>query len=215
MAGNLPVPLGIEMKLTWTLSGTPAAINILHFRNTNAAALSQAFVDVTSTSVKGLFTSSGLAALVWSNVALQTMALRDMTANSNPWLVGAGPATPGTGTENPLPAATALVVSLATGLRGRSYNGRYYSWGWTELANDAAGGATAGASTAAVSFVTGVQNLLNGGANPFVLAVLSRFTTPPGGTATERNPPVLTAVTSVHTKDQRWDVQRRRAVPGI
>jgi hypothetical protein len=215
MAGNLPVTGGVEMKLTWTLNGTPSALNILHFLQNPVTAMTQARADAISTAVKASFTSSAWAADVWSGVALATVAVRDMGSNTNPWYIGAGVATPGTSAANPLPAATALVISLSTGLRGRSYNGRVYLWGASEDANDVGGGIAALAGGHARTFVENIGGYM-AQSQQSLPAVLSRFTTPPGGTgAIERNPPVLTQVTGVLLRDNRWDVQRRRAVPGI
>lgn len=215
MAGNLPVTGGVEMKLTWTLSGTPSALNILHFLQNPVTAMTQARADAISTAVKGAFTASAHVASIWTNVALATVAVRDLGSNTNPWYVGTGTPVPGTSAANPLPAATALVISLTTGLRGRSFNGRVYLWGFTEDANDAAGGVAAVNGANARLFVETIASS-TAAAQSWQPALLSRFTTPPGATAPiERNPPILTQVTGIILKDSRWDVQRRRAVPGI
>lgn len=216
MAGNLPVPNGIALKLVWNLSGVPAALNILNFNNLSGGVVDQAAANAVDGLVKTAFASSGLAASIWSSVALARIELRDLDALSNPWYIGSGAATPGTSAANPLPAATALVVSLATGLRGRSYNGRYYQWGYTEDANDAAGGATAAAAANTVAFVSAINTAMQGAPRAWNICVLSRWTRPLiGPPSVERQPPIVTPVTSIHTKDLRWDVQRRRAVPGI
>jgi len=215
MAGNLPVPLGLEMKLTWTFNAQDWALNILHFRNPAGAVVTQAIADAAATSVRGQFSTSGLAAVVHTGFALSKVEIRSMVANSDPWFLGAGAAVPGTSTDNPLPAATSLVVTEYTGLRGRSYKGRVYLTGFTEAANDTVGGATPATAGAAASFILGIMGALAGATPSLVLCVLSRFTTtPPATTPVERTPPLLTTVTQV-AANQRWDVQRRRAVPGI
>lgn len=215
MAGNLPVPNGVEMKLTWALAGTPQAINILHFSNPSAATMTQAIADARAASVRTAFTSSALNAQIHTSVTLAKIELRSMTANSDAWFTGAGATVAGTATGKILPAATALVVSLKTGLRGRSYNGRIYLWGFAEVANDTAGGVATAAAVAASTFASTIRTSFAGASPAFVSSVLSRFTTPPGATAPiERTPPILTPV-ATEPADQRWDVQRRRAVPGI
>lgn len=218
MAGNLPVANTTEVKIVWGQGGVPAALTILHYIHPVGFIMNQSEIDVMSTGIKSSFTSSGLAAVCWTGMSLMRVEARNMDSNSDPWWVAPGAAVPGTSAANPLPAATSLVVSLKTGLRGRSYNGRVYLWGFTEDANDVAGGASAPAAAAAPAFITAIsQFILAGGTLP--LAILSRWTTPPGsppGTAPiERNPPLRTLVTSMTLKDTRWDVQRRRAVPGI
>lgn len=215
MAGNLPVPNGAELKIVWGLNGVPAALNILHYAHPTAASMSQALADAASTHVKNAFSVTALNAQIFAGVSLMRVEIRHMDANSDPWFIGAGTAVPGTAAGNPLPAATSFVVSVTTGMRGRSFNGRIYLWGWTEDANDTLGGITAAGSTAALGFCQQLGSL--GASLPgYSLGVLSRFTTPPLSTvAIERNPPLLTAANGFVVKDSRWDVQRRRAVPGI
>lgn len=219
MAGNLPVPQGAEVKLVWQHNGVDAALNILHFGHDVGAVMNQAKADAIATLVRAQFsTAGGLASQVNTAVSLARIESRHMDALSDPWFVGAGAAVPGTSTANPLPAATSFVVTLRTGLRGRSYNGRVYIWGLTEDVNDAAGGITAlGAETCRAFIALIMTNMAS--TQQWDLGVLSRWTTPPtappGTPPTERQPPLLTPVTAVVFKDQRWDVQRRRAVPGI
>lgn len=218
MAGNLPVPNGLEAKLVWSFGGTPFALNILHFSHEVGTTHTQARADTLSSIIATALTASGHGASLATGVTLARTESRHMDQNSDPWFIGSAAAVPGTGAGNPLPAATAFVVTLKTGLRGRSYNGRVYLWGFTEDANDAAGGITAAGSNNAVAFVSQVRT------NAAVqlglsLSVLSRFTTPagslPGAPSVERNPPVLTGTISVVALDSRWDTQRRRAIPGI
>lgn len=218
MAGNLPVPQGAEVKLVWAFNGTPYALNILHFTHDIGAAMTQAKADAIAALVRAAFPASQLAAHVHTGVTLLRVESRHMDSNTDPWFVGSGGPTPGTGAGNPLPAATAFVVTLKTGLRGRSYNGRVYTWGWTEDANDVAGGITAAGSTAATTFVLSIQGNMSS-AQQLTMGVLSRWTTPPTAPPntppTERTPPLITPVTAVVALDSRWDVQRRRAIPGI
>jgi hypothetical protein len=216
MAGNLPVTNGVEVKLVWTATGVPWALNILHFTNSTGTSMTQSRADSISTVVKSAFTTSLLPAQLHTSAALNRVEVRSMTANSDPWFVGAGAAVPGTATGKPLPSATALVVTLKTGLRGRSYNGRYYQWGWGEIANDTAGGATAAAANSLGGFINTMRTNLSGAPSSLSMAILSRYTTPPGQTASiERNPPILTPVTAEVLLDSRWDTQRRRAIPGV
>jgi hypothetical protein len=215
MAGNLPVPRGVEVKITWSAGGTAQALNILHFDNTTSATMTQAVANTIGTAVRNAMGTSALAGQLHTSITLSKVEVRSMTANSDPWYVSTGAAVPGTGTGKPLPAANALVVTLNTLFRGRSYKGRVYLWGFAELANDTAGGATAAAQAAAIKFIDDIKTSVGGGTPALNLAVLSRWSTPPGGTTSiERNPPILSLVAS-QSADARWDVQRRRAVPGI
>jgi hypothetical protein len=219
MAGNRPVPQGLEVKLVWAWNGNPSAINIFHFAHELGAVHTQARADAIATAIRSAYTTAGqLGSFNHTGVTLARIESRHMDAATDPWFIGAGAAVAGTSAANPLPAATSFVVSLRTGLRGRSFNGRVYLWGWTEDANDAAGGIAAAAAEAGRTFVGNVGGgVLSAAQSTF--SVLSRFTTPagspPGTVATERVPPLLTPVTAAVTADLRWDVQRRRAVPGI
>lgn len=216
MAGNLPVPNAVQLKIVWNLNGVPSALNILNWANPQNNIVNQAAADAVDTGVKAGFTASGLAAQLYSGVSLARIELRNLASNSNPWFVGAGAAVPGTSASNPLPAATSFVISIPTGLRGRSFNGRYYQWGFTEDANDVNGGCTVAASTATRDFLNQVGGVMGAVPRAWTIGVLSRFTTAPGSTTPiERNPPLLTVASGIVVKDQRWDVQRRRAIPGI
>lgn len=218
MAGNLPVPQGVEVKLVWTLDGNPAALNILHFRNATGLAITQTKANSMSAVVKAAFTASALAGQITTRVALAEVHVRSMVANSDAWFIGVGAAVAGTSAANPLPAATSFVITLRTGQRGRSFNGKVYLWGYTEDANDALGGMTAAGANASNDFIGVTKNNMASAEN-MTLALLSRWTTPagspPDAPPVERNPPILTDVTTNLFRDQRWDVQRRRAVPGI
>jgi hypothetical protein len=200
----------------WTLNGDPFALNILHFRNTGNAAITQANADAIDGQVKAAFGSSALTGQYYSGVALASVSTRNLAASTNPWFIGSGAPVSGTGVGKPLPAATSFVVTLRTGQRGRSFNGRVYLAGWAEVANDTTGGATPTARTAALAFMDAIRVALVTGTPTLELAILSRVTTPPGTeTPTIRPTPLTTAVTGIVASDLRWDTQRRRAVPGV
>lgn len=215
MAGNLPVPNGVELRIVWTFQGAPHALNILHFHNPSGATITQAVANQVDTAVKAAFTSSGHAANIVAAFALARAEVRSMTSNTDPWFPGSAAAVVGTSVADPLPAAVSLVITNLTGLRGRSFMGRTYLTGFGEGVNDPSGGCTLAAANAAALFVLTIRTSLAGATPSLVQSVLSRWTTPPSGTLQERNPPILTPVTSNALKDQRWDTQRRRAVPGI
>ena len=219
MAGNLNVPFGLECKLLWTWQGQPHALNILHFRNATSAAITQTTANTIDTVIKTAFTNSAIIGQFATGYALANVSSRSMIAATDPWFIGTGAAVPAAGAGNPLPAATSFVVTLRTGQRGRSFQGRVYLAGWSEDANDAAGGITQAAANTALAFIDGIRVGMATNVPAFTLAILSRWTTPlgsaPGTPATERNPPLLVDVTGIVNADLRWDTQRRRAVPGV
>jgi hypothetical protein len=216
MAGNLPLANGVQCKLTWTWQGNPHALNILHFAGPLGNTIDQTIANTIDGSIKSALTSSGLLADLATGYALQNVSTRSMTNNSDPWYVGAGAPVAGSSIENPLPAAVSFVVTLRTGLRGRSYQGRVYLAGFSEGANDTLGGITALASGHATAFIDGIRVGMVTGTPSLTMGVVSRFTTiPPATTAIERNPPVINSVTGIVAMDLRWDTQRRRATPGV
>lgn len=216
MPGNLPVPLGVEVKLIWGWQGAPYAINVLHFRNTPATPIDQIRANAIDTLIKGQYSgASSQGSVNHTGVTLIAVHTRDMRDNTNIEWVGAGSAVPGTATGDPLPAAVSFVQTLKTAKRGRSYQGRIYAWGFTEASNDVLGGVVAATQSAVATFWAGILSNMSSQQN-MQQCVLSRFTTPPGASApVERDPPELTTVTAIVQRDTRWDYQRRRAIPGI
>lgn len=218
MAGNLPVPQGLECKIVWQLAGQDWALNILHFQHAVGTLHTQTRADTLSTLVKTALTSSALGGQLHPTVGLARVESRHMDSNSDPWFIGAGAPVVGTGTGDILAPQLVFCATLRTGLRGRSFNGRVYLGGFTEAANDAGGLVTTAATAAAINFL---QAIASEAVTQLQLnhSILSRWTTPPtappGTPPTERNPPILSPVTAHTARDQRWDTQRRRAIPGI
>lgn len=218
MAGNLPVPQGVEAKLVFTKLGVPFALNILHFEHAVGQLHSQARADQLDALVKTAFTASSLATMIHPNVALARVESRHMDSNSDPWYLGSGAAVAGTGTGEPLPPQISFAVPLKTGLRGRSYNGRVFLTGFTEASNDTNGQISAAGAGFCAAFLDQIRsNALT--QLSFTMGVLTRWMTPPGSPPNtppiERNPPDITPITSSTGADLRWDTQRRRAIPGI
>lgn len=218
MAGNLPVPQGVEVKLVWARSGVPFAVNILHFRHAVGQLHDQTRANTISAIYGTAMTSSGLGGLLHTTVSLARTESRHMDSNTDPWFIGSQAAVPGSAAGDLMPLYTAFVVTQKTGLRGRSFNGRVYISGWAEGVNDATGQISQAGATAADAFVGNAHNEMQTQLG-LVSSILSRWTTPPGSppntAPTERNPPILTPVTTILNLDLRWDVQRRRIVPGI
>jgi hypothetical protein len=218
MPGNLPVPGGVEIRLFWGSPTTNDAVTVLHCRTANPGLVDQAFANLVDTTVKGQFTTSGLAAHIVPQVHLHTVGVRNMAdSTAIEYLGGTTPTAPGTDpVTTPLPANVSVCVSGSTGLRGASFRSRTYLWGFGTDAVAPAGGVSDAVNTAAPAFMNGLRTALAGLPNALTLCVLSRFTTPPGATAPlERNPPILTTINSYALKDRVFDSQRRRAVPGI
>lgn len=217
-AGNLPVPQGVEIRWFYEdADGAGQAICVLHAKNTASAPIDQAAANSVAGVIRGAFTTSLYATHVVPDIRLGRVDVRDQSDLTRPAFAGTGAAVPGTSVvPTPLPAATAFVVSGFTGLRGASYRSRTYLWGFSTSAVDPAGGMSSAAAGHCLDFMEAIRTGLLGATPSLQVSVLSRFHKGPTDPVTvERNPPILTQITSYGLKDLRFDVQRRRAVPGI
>lgn len=218
MAGNLPTPNGVELKLVFSKAGVPFALNIIHFTHTLGQVHNQTRADSIDSIYKAAMTSSGFGATLGTTITLARVDSRHMDSNEDAWFRGGTPPVAGTGTGDLLPPQVAFVVSLVTGKRGRSFNGRVYLTGFVEAVCDPAGQITATARDACVNFLgTAAGQMVT--QLQLTAGLLSRWTTPPGSPPntppTERNPPIITPLTNHLALDSRFDTQRRRAIPGI
>jgi len=206
---SVVVPEACFLRLIWTLSGVPYAVNVLGVRNAGHLAITQAIANSVGSAVKTGFASSGLNAQLATTISLGNVGLRDIGSANQPEYLDTGAAVPGTAAGDPLPPQIALCVTLRTALAGRSFRGRSYIPGFTEAANGTTGTASAAASTAAINFVNACATSL--ASSGLALAVVSR----PAPSATPPRAGFVNNVTAVLTRDLIWDTQRRRARPGI
>jgi hypothetical protein len=190
------------------------ALNVLHFQQAPVSPVDQARADAIDTLVKTAFTNSALPFSICDDFQIRSVSVRDMQSNTNLAFIGSGAGVTGAATSDCLPKQTSLCITLQTGFRGRSYRGRVYLPYFTEAANDADGNCNLTDADNAAAFMNAIRTTMLS-QQQSTMAVLSRFTTPPGsppGTpAIERNPPILTEVAICVARDLRWDIQRRRA----
>jgi hypothetical protein len=218
MAGNQPLPQGLELKLIFNHPApTQAALVILHCRNGAAAAVNEALANSIKTIIVNAFSSSGLAGHIIPAASFAHLQIRDMASAENAWVTATNPGAPGTAVNTtPLPANVSLCVSGVTGKRGASFRSRTYLWGYSVAAVAATGGVLQDTADDSAAFMNTIRTGLAGMPSALPLVVVSRFTTPPGGSSpVERIPPIMTDITSYLVKDLVWDSQRRRAIPGI
>jgi len=171
--------------------------NVLHYRKTGAlsftgaiAILDPILVDHLSTNNGG---GSGWNALAHTSASVQDIVYTPLDGSSASTIITHAIA--GISGGDPLPASVALVVSLRTALRGKSYRGRVYTGPNIESNNTASG--TPGAShvsTLALQWTAHLAALAGTGVSLVVASYLH-------GTAQD--------VTSVNV-DARWDTVRRR-----
>jgi hypothetical protein len=117
-----------------------------------------------------------------------------------------------------------VCVTLRTAGSGKSFRGRSYVGGWSEVDNDNNGLTVAAASTAAVNFVSGIRGAMT--TNGLTMVVLSRpafrqenveTTFDAAGNVLETHtqthnarPGLITDVVSLESRNNRWEYQRRR-----
>lgn len=207
---SLVVPNAALLRLIWSLSGQPYAVNVLGVNKGSVANITQALTDTVGTAIKAALAPSGLGAVLGTAVGLQSVGLRDINSPSQPEYLDSGAAVLGTAAGNLLPPQIAFVVTLRTALAGKSFRGRVYLTGFAVTANGATGQASTATGTASTAFITSIANAL--GASSMNLAVVSR----PSTTSVPPRPAgFVTNVSARIARDLVWDTQRRRAVPGI
>lgn len=195
-----PTPGVTRAVLNATLNGIPVA-NVLHFdqpgggTSPNPANLAARLAGWWAASMKTLVTSN------YSLVNVTTTDLDPAGAPSTIYTTGL----PNSGTlsGDSLPGNCALVISLRTALRGRSYRGRIYHCGLGEsqtLLNQVQVPARDSIRTAWDQLLTFVQ----AGQPDYRLGVLSYYTN-----GTLRSQGLFTPVVST-SADTRIDTQRRR-----
>lgn len=211
LSGPHPLVLAtaVQVRLHWTFNGI-VGFNVLGGIVGGGFINTQVHADALDAAVKGHYTSSGLKALQPGTTVLVAASIRDVRVANQVEYVGTNATIAGTGAGDALPNQLAGVVTLRTGLAGKSFRGRVYFSGGNEAQNDATGKIVAAYNTALLAFMTGVQSDM--GAEGITLAVLSRprfaNLAPPNDVMIY--PGAINIVTSMTTRDVEWDTQRRR-----
>lgn len=197
----LVMPDTVRVNVIWSLSGAEYAVNVLHYLVGPATIINQAAADDLSDVIQSAFLISGLDDLFANEVQLARSTVRDLRVASQAEYSSAI-AQAGLNGLDILPLSVALVVTLRTALAGRRYRGRTYLSGFAEDSNQGNGTASAAAIIAAEAFIQALETIIVAG-NEWSLGVMSIA-------AGETN-----AVTSTGVRDNVWDTQRRRSIPGI
>jgi len=210
-AHPLVLATAVEVRLRWSYNGK-LAFNVLHGIVAGGFINSQAHANALGSAVLARFGSSGLQALCATTTQMLGVGIRDLRTPNEGEFPSVAAAVAGTGAGNPMPNEVAAVVTLRTAKAGKSYRGRAYFSGAIVGENTAAGQIVGAFNTALAAFMTGVQTDM--GTEGIVLAVLSRpryaNLVPPLDVQTY--PGHIEAVTTILTRDIRWDSQRRRQV---
>lgn len=203
---NLPVPNTLEVKIHWGTATAEIAQNVLHFLNIGGVISGQALADQLDTTIKGIFTSSGLATFIAPTLGIRNVGVRNLAIANQAEFLGAGAGVLGTGTGDPLPTAIAQAYTLRTALAGRSFRGRVYLSCWTEASSTGSSQATG--VTAGLQFIDNIRTNLISAPN-IHMSVVSRRSN-----GADRNPPLSTEVTLVQNRSTVWNTQRRRMQAG-
>lgn len=191
----------VQIRLIWQLSGSDFAVNVMHaIKDNPLGTADQGAADALAADLQALYVPSAMRGLIHPTVALARVGVRDLDTPNNPEFLAPLTGTTGNAATDILPLNVALCCTLRTDRAGGSYRGRYYQTGFTE-GNNTAGLAGPTVVTGLQDWVTRIQTAM--GDNGYQLSVASRK-------LGESN-----AVTSIIVRDNRWDTQRRRIVPGI
>jgi hypothetical protein len=212
--GFIPVPNCWQVTVKQHL-GTHQIDNVLHIKN--GTTLTQTFADYVWAAIHDAYTASGLASGCTTEWGVDQVVVTDLTTETAPQFNGSGDPIAGGSGGQPLPVQTSSLIRWSTALRGRSYRGRMYVGGATEL--DSNGQPLPAYLASVASFATGLGVYIAGISASTKLAVASRYSGTvlvplSGGRVVARPKPRLSGlVTEVtgHTIDTAWRTQRRRS----
>lgn len=214
--GPIVIANGVQVVINWA-QGTRRYSNVLHGTSPVARPLTPPLAEALFTAFKTSLTSSGLIALLHSDMSITGVSLKDLNTAYQPFVFSTSAAASGTGTGIALPNQVAIAVTLATGLSGKAFRGRVYIGGLDSVTVNNSDTHTAAAGTAAAAFVNGLiaamaTNQITAGV--FGRALDAGFTKPPPGSTTGTPLPArgaqMTPITQARITSQRFDSQRRR-----
>lgn len=210
--GGIVIPNCVQVRLIWTLPGGRTAYNVLHGTVAGGFTATSAVAETVFTAVKAAAGWTSWKANVNSGISLAGLDLRDLRTANQPIVASTSAAAAGTGAGVALPPGDALCVSLRTANAGRSFRGRVYLPGLDSTALAAGGVAAAGTVTNSAAFVTAVQTSLASSSITLAIAQPQREAyTSPNGTFHAARSPGAAIVTSIVTRNNVIDHQRRRA----
>lgn len=205
----MPTPNMFRLNIIWQRSTVDAAVNVMHYDLNDGVPLglseqdlADVFADAVGTAFAILNAGTTASSLMHNTWSIDRITLRDMRIPNQPEYTSTVAQT-GLNTGANLPSANAVVGTLRTALAGRSYRGRVYVPGWSGQACTVSGAVSSPAREAVEDFILAIGSNVASDVPGAQLVVYSR-------TLDETN-----AVTSVQVRDDQWDVQRRRNVPGI
>jgi hypothetical protein len=140
----------LNIRVIWTFDGADLAINVLNANIGPSPSVNQAMADTIAGHAGDAHDSSDLNTLQPTDLVLDRVDIRDVRSANQP-LISATVNSAGTDTDDLLPRGNALVVTSRTALAGRSFRGRTYVPGFSDVATESTGLATSAARDAAVA----------------------------------------------------------------
>ena len=204
---NLPVPNTLEIKIHWGTTTSEYGVNVLHFLNTGAVAVNQALADQLDTTIKGIFSTSGLNAQISSLFGIRQVGVRNLAIANQAEFLGANAGVLGTVTGAALPTGIAQCYTFRTALAGKSFRGRAYLSFWG-AAQSIGSSQDAPSGAAGTTFLNSIRTTLATAPN-LTQVIVSRF----AGNA-ERPVPITTQITGTQLRSNVWNTQRRRMAAG-
>lgn len=196
-----PAPGVTRAVFNYTSQGIATA-NVLHF--TQPPGSTAPDPTALASDLKGFWVAA-IAPLVHQTHILQNVTCTDLGPTGPPQAIHTtGLPSPGLQTGDPMPNNVALVMSLKTALRGRSYRGRLYEGGIAE-SNALGNEAVSAYRDALVSAWSQLIVYTGGPLTPdLTWVILSYF-----NAGSQRSSPVATPVTTL-TANTHFDTMRRR-----
>lgn len=196
------MPNVVQAEMTYLFSSQRVQ-NVLHFLASTAPDLEN-MEDLGTALIASWNTS--MKALHVSTVSLIEVRLTDLTTQNSPVVnVSTGLPSAGTATGDGMPNNVALVYTKHTALRGRSFRGRIYDFGWSET-NNAGNTVSPTVTGTMVNAYSAMRSIALTDMN-YNMVVVSRY-----ADKAPRTTGIATLVTSIST-DGVVDSQRRR-LPG-
>jgi len=198
------------VTVRWSVEGTEV-MNTLGIAGTASTPPTAAKAAALDAAFKAAFTGGAIATMYRASTALISVGVRSYHIDNQPEVSDPGAAVGGTGTEDTLSPSLGAVVTVRTALAGKSFRGRIFVTGLTELANGGTGTMTQAASNAVQAMIDGWVAALGG--QGWQLAVVSRprpLKIVPEIRIEARDGGV-TPMTSTEIRSLKWGSQRGRA----
>lgn len=162
----IPVPQGASVTFNWDNGGA------LEYKNriwVTKAGFSQADLQTLADSMLAGVAAATVLTSISNDFRCASVTVTDETGEGQPSATSTGAAVVGGNSSPALPASVAMVVTLRTGYRGRSYRGRFYAFGFCEN-NIEDGLWSTTLRTDVLAFLTGIDGRINSAGWDWVIA---------------------------------------------